>query len=147
MTRYENLKDQPKKFLSLTGYTLQEFATLLPYFSQRFLAYVETHTLEGNQRRKKRKYTTYQNSCLPSLEDKLLFIFIYLRQAMTQDVLGELFGIAQPVVNKWIHRLLPIVNAALADLGELPSREASASRVDASVDSATDAKASNHFFL
>ena len=145
MTRYENLKDQPKKFLSLTGYTLQEFATLLPYFSQRFLAYVETHTLEG-KRRKKRKYTTYQNSCLPSFEDKLLFIFIYLRQAMTQDVLGELFGMAQPVVNKWIHRLLPIVNAALADLGELPSREASASRVDASVDSSTDAKASNHFF-
>jgi hypothetical protein len=145
MTRYENLKDQPKKFLSLTGYTLQEFATLLPYFSQRFLAYVETHTLEG-QPRKKRKYTTYQNSCLPSFEDKLLFIFIYLRQAMTQDVLGELFGMAQPVVNKWIHRLLPIVNAALADLGELPSREASASRVDASVDSSTDAKASNHFF-
>ena len=52
MTRYENLKNQPKKFLSLTGYTLQEFATLLPYVSQRFLAYVETHTLEGNQRRK-----------------------------------------------------------------------------------------------
>ena len=145
MTRYENLKDQPKKFLSLTGYTLQEFTTLLPYFSQRFLAYVETHTLEG-KRRKKRKYTTYQNSCLPSFEDKLLFIFIYLRQAMTQDVLGELFGMAQPVVNKWIHRLLPIVNAALADLGELPSREASASRVDASVDSSTDAKASHHFF-
>ena len=65
---------------------------------------------------------------------------------MTQDVLGELLGIAQPVLNKWIHRLLPIVNAALADLGELPSREASASRVDASVDSSTDAKVSNHFF-
>ena len=41
MTRYENLKDQPKKFLSLTGYTLQEFATLLQYFSQQFLAYVK----------------------------------------------------------------------------------------------------------
>ena len=145
MTRYENLKDEPKKFLSLTGYTLQEFAALLPYFSQRFLTYVETHTLEG-QPRKKRKYTTYQNSCFPSLEDKLLFILIYLRQAMTQEVLSELFGIAQPVVNKWIHRLLPFVNAALADLSELPSREASASRVDASVASSTDAKASNHFF-
>ena len=145
MTRYENLKDEPKKFLSLTGYTLEEFAALLPYFSRRFLAYVETHTLEG-QPRKKRKYTTYQNSCLPSLEDKLLFILIYLREAMKQEVLGELLGMAQPVVNKWIHRLLPIVNGALADLGELPSRETSASKVDTSVVPSTDAKASHHFF-
>ena len=145
MTRYENLKDEPKKFLSLTGYMLEEFAALLPYFSRRFLAYVETHTLEG-QPRKIRKYTTYQNSCLPSLEDKLLFILIYLRQAMKQEVLGELFGMAQPVVNKWIHRLLPILNGALADLGELPSRETSASKVDTSVVPSTDAKASHHFF-
>ena len=32
--------------------------------------------------------------------DKLLFIFIYLRKAVTQDVLGELFGVSQPVANK-----------------------------------------------
>ena len=51
MTRYENLKDHPKKFLSLTSYTLEEFAALLPYFSQRFLAYVETHTLEDQPRK------------------------------------------------------------------------------------------------
>ncbi len=42
---------------------------------------------------------------------------------MTQDVLGELFGMSQPVANKWIHRLLPILNQALADLGELPLRD------------------------
>ena len=42
---------------------------------------------------------------------------------MTQDVLGAVFGIDQPVANKWIHLLLPIVNEALADLGELPSRK------------------------
>ena len=35
MTRYENLKDKPKRFLSLTGYTLEEFAALLPHFSHR----------------------------------------------------------------------------------------------------------------
>ena len=146
MTRYETLKHKPKRFLSLTGnHTLEEFSALVPYFSKRFLASVATKTLEGKDR-KKRRYTHYKNSCLPSLEDKLLFILIYLRQAMTQDVLAELFGTSQPVANKWIHRLLPVVNRALADLGELPSREASASSVDASVVSSTDAKASNSFF-
>ena len=108
MTRYETLKHKPKRFLSLTGYTLEEFSALLPYFSKRFLASVETKTLEGKHR-KKRRYTHYKNSCLPSLEDKLLFILIYLRKAMTQDVPAELFGTSQPVANKWIHRLLPVI--------------------------------------
>lgn len=49
---------------------------------------------------------------------------------MTQDVLGELFGIAQPVANKWIHLLLPVLNRALADLGELPARETKPLRVE-----------------
>ena len=46
MTRYETLKNKPKRFLSLTGYTLEEFSALAPYFSKRFLASVETKTLE-----------------------------------------------------------------------------------------------------
>ena len=42
MTRYENLKDKPKRFLSLTGYMPEEFSALVPYFSDRFLEFVET---------------------------------------------------------------------------------------------------------
>ena len=60
MTRYETLKHKPKRFLSLTGYTLEEFSALVPYFSKRFLASVETKTLEGKHR-KKRRYTQYKN--------------------------------------------------------------------------------------
>lgn len=145
MTRYETLKDKPQRFVSLTGYTLEEFSALLPSFSKRFLEFVETQTLEGKHR-KKRRYTLYKNSCLPTHEDQLLFILIYLRKAMTQDVLGELFGMSQPVANKWIHRLLPVLNRALADLGELPSRETGASTVDASMQSATDHQDAKHFF-
>ena len=146
MTRYETLKTKPKRFLSLTGYTLEEFSALLPAFSQRFLEFVETQTLEGKCR-KKRRYTLYKNSCLPSREDQLLFILIYLRKAMTQDVLGELFGMSQPVANKWIHRLLPILNRALADLEALPSRERSLSSVDESTACLqTDPQVSKCFF-
>ena len=121
MTRYQTLQQKPRQFLALTGYTLEEFTALLPHFSNRFLQTVQTKTLDGTTR-KKRVYTPYKNSPLPSIEDKLVFILIYLRKAMTQDVLGELFGIQQPVANKWIHLLLPILNQALADLGELPAR-------------------------
>ena len=145
MTRYETLKDKPKRFLSLTGYTLEEFSALLGAFSKRFLEFVETQTLDG-KRRKKRRYTLYKNSCLPTQADQLLFILIYLRKAMTQDVLGELFGMSQPVANKWIHRLLPVLNRALADLGELPSRDTIASTVDASTQPLTPPQASRSFF-
>ena len=147
MTRYETLKDKPKHFLSLTGLTLEEFSALLPSFSKCFLAFVETKTLAGKHR-KKRRYTTYKNSCLPSFEDKLLFILIYLRKAMTQDVLGELFGMSQPVANKWIHRLLPVLNRALADLGALPSRQTGSASVDASKENpeTDDQQTSGPFF-
>ena len=146
MTRYETLKHKPKQFLSLTGYTLEEFSALLPSFFKCFLEFVETQTLEG-KRRKKRRYTLYKNSCLPTCEDQLLFIFVYLRKAMTQDVLGELFGMSQPVANKWIHRLLPVLNRALADLGEwFPSRETASSSVDESTKALMDKQASHHFF-
>ena len=73
MTNYQNLKTKPTKFLSLTGYTLEEFSALLPHFSTRFLEAVQTKTLDGNKR-KKRSYSSYKNSPLPSIEDKLLFI-------------------------------------------------------------------------
>ena len=136
MMTHENLKDKPQRLLSLTGYTHEEFLALLPYFSKCFLEYVETHTLEG-KRRQKRKYTAYKNSCFSSMADQLLFILIYLRKAMTQDVLGELFGMSQPVANKWIHQLLPILNRSLGALGALPSRES---------DTSTDDQVSDYFF-
>ena len=45
MTRYETLKHKPKRFLSLTGYTLEEFSALVPYFK---MASVETKTSTEN---------------------------------------------------------------------------------------------------
>lgn len=147
MMRYETLKDKPKQLLSLTGFTPEEFSALLPAFSNRFSVFVETKTLEGKDR-KKRQYTVYKNSCFSSHEDMLLFILIYLRKAMTQDVLGAVFGIDQPVANKWIHLLLPIVNDALGDLGELPARKPSASEVsdEVSQTGSADVRVSDHFF-
>ena len=60
MTRYDTLKNKPKRFLSLTGYTLEEFTALVLHFTQRFLRVVEAQTLEGKPR-KKRRYTSYKN--------------------------------------------------------------------------------------
>ncbi len=145
MMNYQYLKDKPTRFESLIGYTLEEFSVLLPSFTKHFLAYYATKTLDGKPR-EKRRYSTYKTSCLPSFEDKLLFILVYLRKATTQDVQGELFGMCQLVANKWIHRLLPVLNSALAGLGELPSRETEPATFDVPADTSADNPVSNHFF-
>jgi hypothetical protein len=84
---------------------------------------MQTHTLEG-KKREKRKYVVYRNCPLPTAEDKLLFILMYLRKASTQDLFGEVFGMPQPVANKWIHVLHPCLQKALAILGAIPARTA-----------------------
>ena len=145
MIHYEVVKDKPQQLLSLTGFTAEEFSALLPSFSKRFSLFVETKTLDGKDR-KKRRYTSYKNSRFSGPEDMLLFILMYLRKAVTQDVLGAFFGMDQPVANKWIHLLLPIVNEALGDLGELPAREGESCVCDESAKSSVDAPILRHFF-
>ena len=142
---YAFLKDKPTRFEALTGCPLEEFLVLLPVFRKTFLEHYSTITLDGKPRIK-RRYSTYKTSCLPSFEDKLLFILVYLRKAPTQDMMGELFGMCQPVANKWIHRLSPIINKTLAELGELPSRKTSASDMDISANTSVDNQVSEHFF-
>ena len=122
MISYSELSQKPRRFLALTGYTVEEFQALLQDFETGFGSYVQTHTLNGEERTK-RKYSTYKNSPLPTIEDKLLFISIYLKQAATQELHGTLFGMSQPKANVWIHLLLPLVKCALAIAGELPVRD------------------------
>jgi len=123
MTNYARLSEHPQHFHALIGYTLEEFHALLPAFKSVFLLRMQACTLDGKERQK-RSYVTYCNSPLPTMEDKLLFILMYLRKATTQDIFGEVFNMPQPVVNKWIHILHPFLNQALTRLGEIPARGA-----------------------
>jgi len=122
MTDYSSLSAEPKQFQALTGYTVEEFEALLPAFTEQFAAQMQAATLAGKPRQ--RPYVSYCNSPLPTMADKLLFILMYLRKATTQDIFGEVFGMAQPVVNQWIHRLHTCLNQALAKLGARPARQA-----------------------
>lgn len=122
MTNYAKLSQKPKQFHALTGYTLEEFQALLPVFAICFLNHMQAHTLDG-KKRQQRTYADYRNSPLPTMEDKLVFILMYLRKATTQDIFGEVFGMPQPVVSKWAHVLHTCLNQALARLGETPARD------------------------
>jgi hypothetical protein len=122
MLTYEELKAKPRKFLSLTSLTPEEFADLLPAFAGAYdKRYPASKTLAGKSR--SRKPGAGRKGSLEKIEQKLLFILVYQKSYPLQSVMGELFGISQGRANEWIHRLLPILKQALDDLGVLPERD------------------------
>ena len=121
MLRYTKIAHQEAKVRALTGLNPAEFADLVPAFQAAFEATMQKQTIDGYER-ENRRYTTYKNSPLPTFEDKLLFILVHLKQNLTQEVQGQLFGISQSNANKWIHLLHPILNTALKNLGVCPAR-------------------------
>jgi Helix-turn-helix of DDE superfamily endonuclease/DDE superfamily endonuclease len=122
MITYKDLRSDRRQFLALTGLMLSEFHRLLTAFPQAYQQlYPANRTAEGQPRQR-----SVGGGCkgrLEQPEDKLLFILVYLKAYPLQAVMGELFGLSQPQVNYWIHRLLPVLRTALDDLGVLPERD------------------------
>jgi hypothetical protein len=84
---------------------------------------MHTNTIDGLPRAN-RRYVAYKNSPLPTIEDKLLFILVHMKQNVTQEVQGRLFGMRQSVANKWLHLLRPVLHSALQHVEALPARTA-----------------------
>jgi len=122
MLRYEQIATKEKDLLAMTGYTPQEFTALLPQFATSYAAYLSDYTIEGYDR-VGQVPKAYRNSPLPTMEDKLLFILVHLKQNPTQTLQGYLFGMSQSNANKWIHVLHDVLNRALAALHAQPQRE------------------------
>ena len=121
MSKYHKYRKKPKRFLALTGFTIQEFDEFLPDFEKSFNQRMEKYTLEGKARQK-RRYVAYCNSPLGSNSEKLFFILTYCKSYSLQEVQAALFGISQPKANQWLHCLLPVLRSTLAARNELPAR-------------------------
>jgi len=122
MLTYEELKESPRKFVSLTSLTPDEFAWLLPAFERAYRrTYPAAKTKVGTPR--KRKAGGGCKGALAGIEQKLLFALVYQKSYPLQSVMGELFGMGQSQANAWIHSLLPILKQALEDLGYAPERD------------------------
>jgi hypothetical protein len=73
-----------------------------------------------------RRYTTYTNCPLPTPEDRLLFILVYLKTYPLQVVQGRLFGMGQSKAHQWIHVLFVVLRATLRTLRDAPTRSVQA---------------------
>jgi hypothetical protein len=119
--RYAEVSRKEQKFLDLTSLTVEMFNRLVPSFEEAFQERMKEWCLDG-KKRTGRAYTAYANSPLPTPEDRLLFILVYLKTNSLQVVQGELFGLPQNKANQWIHTLLPVLQQALHKLGDTPAR-------------------------
>jgi len=123
MLHYKKLQDRPRDFLAATSLTLEEFLQLLPAFEAAYLQrYPRELTHEGKPRQ--RRVGGGATGALPSMADKLLFILVYEKTHPLQTMHALQFDLSQPQANAWIHRLLPVLQQALADLGMRPERDA-----------------------
>jgi hypothetical protein len=122
MLGYDEVKHSHRKFLALTGLTVKEFKALLPVFES---AYARTYPVNKTWtgKRRKRKVGGGRKGSLASREQKLLFVLVYQKTYPVQTLLGQVFDLSQARTNYWIHRLLPTLKDALADLGVLPERD------------------------
>ena len=123
--RFTDLQSRPLEFLDFTSLTLDEFQQLVPPFETAFHARMAAWRMDGKPRTV-RRFTVYKNCPLPTPEDRLLFILVYLKTYALQVVHGRLFGMVQGKANQWIHVLLPALLAALRTLGDAPARSLSA---------------------
>ena len=121
MMTYTSLKERPKEFLAVTSLTLEEFVLLLPVFSDWYHSPLTEKTATG-QRRKRRPGAGVKGK-LDTIEDKLLLILAYQKTYPLQTLLGLHFGLGQPQTHYWIHRLLPVLQKALKQMGHTPERD------------------------
>ena len=107
------------RLIALTGLEQPEFNNLLPYFNKAFIHRMSMYTVEGNERQN-RPFTDYENASLPTIEDKLLFVLMFVKQNLTQDVMAFLFGMSSAKVHEWLKTLMPILKQALYLSNDLP---------------------------
>jgi hypothetical protein len=111
-----------KQFLSLTSLYPEEFDRLLVVFRDRWYKFYKQYTLEGNRR--KSPYYKYRNDTptLPTVEDKLFFVLMMLKNNSTQELIAASFDLDQSKASRWFALLLPLLNKTLKKLDLQPAR-------------------------
>jgi hypothetical protein len=102
--RFTELQSHPLEFLDFTSLTLEEFQQLVPPFETAFHARMAAWRMDGKPRTA-RRFTVYRNGPLPTPEDRLLFILVYLKTYALQVVHERLFGMVP--IGIWEYTSLP----------------------------------------
>ena len=104
---------------SLTGLSIEKFEELVPYFKK--IEEEKGKRIENNKNRK-RKAGGGTKGTLKSIEAQLFYILFYVKVYPTFDLAGFIFEVNRSQTNRWMHKLLPILEKALERRVVLPKR-------------------------
>lgn len=123
MLNYDKIRDKPRILRSLTGLNQKAFKQLVAPFNQAYQQALEQEDAKRSTPRQRRRGGG-RKATLETTEDKLLYILFYFKIYPLQEVQALLFGFGQAQANEWLHRLTPVLNAALGYEMQLPARAA-----------------------
>ncbi len=119
---YENIRTRTTQFESLTGLKVEEFDHLLSVFASKWRNYYRIHRINGQKRPAPIMNPDKATKSLPSIDEKLFFILIYLKNYSLQEMLAASFGFSQSQASKWQKILAPLLHESLKRLEMLPTR-------------------------
>jgi len=113
-----------RQMKALTGLTQDQFASLLPVFSDVYRAAQQQRYEEGSQSStRRRRPGGGSKGKLPTMVEKLQFVLSYYKTYPTFDVLGTQFAMARSRAHENLHKLSPILYDTLVHLELMPYRE------------------------
>ena len=105
---------------SLTGLNIEKFKELVPYFDT--ILNEEQGKRVKNDKNRQRKAGGGAKPTLDSSEAKLFYILFYVKVYPTFDLAGFIFDVNRSQTNRWMHKLLPILEKTLDRKLVLPKR-------------------------
>lgn len=120
MLDLERVKRDDRLLRALTGLNLKALTALQSSFAQ---ALAEAPIPRRSQQPRERSVGGGRKPRLASVEDKLIYILVYFKCYPTFDLAGLLFDLDRSQANRWMHRLQPVLEAALGQQLALPKRK------------------------
>lgn len=103
---------------ALTGCSVAMLDELVPVFSQLFRERPRSFPVTGS-----RSYGGGRSGVLLTIEDKLIYILLYMKAYPTYDVLSALFDLDRGPACRRVQQLLPVLEATLGRKIVLPERK------------------------
>ena len=113
--KYTEYQNDDKKFHSLTGLSVKQFAELLPFFKEIHNEYFSRYDLNGKMRKIWRDFNIYKCSPLPTVEDRLYFILVYLNTHPFQEQYAASFNMLPNQCSRFVKALLHVLEICLRE--------------------------------
>jgi len=120
MLKLERIKKDERLLRALTGLNLKAFEELLPAFTE---ALAQAPIPRRSKQPREREAGAGRQPRLATEPDKLLYVLFYFKCYPTFDLAGLLFDLNRSQANRWLHRLQPVLEAALGKKMALPKRK------------------------